>query len=96
MINIEWDAAKAVSNKKKHGVSFEEAKSVFFDDFAIQFYDPEHSELEEDRFLMLGLSSNSRLLLVCHCEKNAGHTIRIISARKATKTESKFYEGNER
>ena len=96
MINFEWDAAKAASNKKKHGISFEEAKSVFYDEFAIQFYDPENSQLEEDRFLMLGLSSAARLLLVCHCEKSSGNTIRIISARKATKTERKFYEGDVR
>lgn len=66
MIEFEWDAAKATSNKKKHGVSFEEAKSVFYDEFAVQFFDSENSELEEDRFLMLGLSSESRMLLVCH------------------------------
>ena len=80
--------------KKKHGVSFEEAKSVFYDEFAVQFFDSENSELEEDRFLMLGLSSESRMLLVCHCERHSGNTIRIISARKATNNERKFYEGD--
>ena len=94
MIKFEWDFAKAASNERKHGISFEEAKSVFYDEFAIQFYDPENSELEEDRFLLLGLSSAARLLLVCHCERDSGNTIRIISARKATKTEGKFYEGD--
>ena len=94
MIKFEWDVAKAASNERKHGISFEEAKSVFYDEFAIQFYDPENSELEEDRFLLLGLSSAARLLLVCHCERDSGNTIRIISARKATKTEGKFYEGD--
>ena len=59
---------------------------------SIQFYDSENSELEEDRFLMLGFSSESRILLVCHCERDSGNTIRIISARKATKTERKFYQ----
>ena len=93
MIKFEWDAAKAASNARKHGISFEEAKSVFYDEFAIQFYDPENSELEEDRFLMLGLSSESRILLVCHCELDSGNTIRIISARKATRNERRFYEG---
>ena len=94
MIEFGWDAAKATSNRKKHGVSFEEAKSVFYDEFAVQFFDSEYSELEEDRFLMLGLSSESRMLLVCHCERDSGNTIRIISARKATNNERKFYEGD--
>jgi uncharacterized DUF497 family protein len=93
MIPFGWDAAKAASNVRKHGISFEEAKSVFYDEFAIQFYGSENSELEEDRFLMLGLSSESRILLVCHCERDSGNTIRIISARKATNKERKFYEG---
>ncbi len=91
MIKFQWNSAKAASNRQKHGVSFEEAKSVFYDEFAIQFFDDENS-LSEDRFLMLGMSSEARLLIVCHCERG-GHTIRIISARKATKHESKFYEG---
>ncbi len=95
MISFEWDKAKAASNKKKHGVSFEEAKSVFFDEFALQFYDSDSSDLEEDRFLMLGQSSEARVIIVCHCERNKGNTIRIISARKATKNERKFYEGGE-
>ncbi|MEI7796206.1 MAG: BrnT family toxin [Methylococcaceae bacterium] len=90
MIKFAWDSQKATSNFKKHGVSFEEAKSVFYDDFAIQFYDEPHSQ-NEDRFLMLGLSSQSRLLLICHCERDSGHSIRIISARQATKEESKHY-----
>lgn len=57
MVKFEWNKAKATSNKKKHGISFEEAQSVFYDEYAIQFYDIEHTELEEDRFLMLGVSS---------------------------------------
>lgn len=92
MIEFEWNPSKALSNKKKHNVSFEEAQSVFYDDFAVQFYDEENSETE-DRFFMLGLSNESKLLLVCHCEKEEGNIIRIISARKATKNESKLYEG---
>ncbi len=92
MIKFEWDSSKATSNKKKHGVSFEEAKSVFYDEFAVQFYDSENSELE-DRFLMLGLSNESRILIVCHCERDAGDIIRLISARKATRKERRFYEG---
>lgn len=92
MIKFEWDAAKAISNKKKHGVSFEEAQSVFYDDFAVQFFD-EDSSAPEDRFLMLGFSDEARLLIVCHCERDQGNTIRIISARKATKSESHYYQG---
>lgn len=94
MIEFEWDQSKAKSNLKKHGITFEEAKSVFFDEYAIQFYDDSHSQLEEDRFLLLGVSNNSNLLLVCHCERSDGEIIRIISARKATASERKFYEGD--
>ncbi|WP_250655126.1 BrnT family toxin [Alkalimarinus coralli] len=93
MIKFEWDEAKAKFNIKKHGINFEEAKSVFFDEYAIQFYDDESSQLEEDRFLMLGTSNEANVLLVCHCEREDGETIRIISARKATKSERKYYEG---
>ena len=93
MIKFEWDSTKAASNEKKHGISFEEAKSVFYDEFAVQFYDNAHSG-EEHRFLMLGFSCESRMLLVCHCERESGNTIRIISARKATKRESKHYKVN--
>ncbi len=92
MIKFEWDVAKANSNKKKHGVSFEEAQSVFYDEFAVQFFD-EVSSKSEDRFLMLGFSDEARLLIVCHCERNQGNIIRIISARKATKIEGKYYQG---
>ena len=92
MIKFEWDLSKASANIKKHRVSFEEARSVFFDEFAVQFFDPEHST-DEERFLMLGMSSGSRVLLVCHCEREHGEVIRIISARKATRHESAFYQG---
>ena len=91
MIKFEWNAVKAATNIKKHGISFDEAKSVFFDEFAVQFFDQENSETE-DRFLMLGMSNESNLLLVCHCEREDGNTIRVISARKATKNESKNYQ----
>ena len=90
MIKFDWNAIKAATNIRKHGVSFEEAKSVFFDDFALQFFDQANSEVE-DRFLMLGMSNETKLLIVCHCERDDGNTIRIISARKATKNESKHY-----
>ena len=92
MIKFEWDVAKSESNSKKHGVSFEEAQSVFYDEFAVQFFDEQNSNVE-DRFLMLGFSDEARLLIVCHCERNQGNNIRIISARKATKIESKHYQG---
>lgn len=71
-------------------MSFEEAQSVFYDEFAVQFFDDEHSG-DEERFLMLGMSTEANLILVCHCEREAGNVIRIISARKATKRESSFY-----
>ncbi|MEX8509900.1 MAG: BrnT family toxin [Leptothrix ochracea] len=92
MIKFEWDPPKATANLKKHQVTFEEAKSVFYDEFALQFFDEQHSS-DEDRFLMLGMSSGAKLLIVCHCEREHGEIIRIISARKATKRESAFYQG---
>ena len=95
MIKFEWDASKAESNIKKHGVSFESAQSVFYDDFAVQFFD-EDNAISEDRFLMLGFSDEASLLMVCHCEREQGLVIRIISARKATKNESKHYRGHTR
>ena len=92
MIKFEWDAAKAAANFGKDGVSFEDAQSVFYDEFAVQFFDEERSP-REDRFLLLGMSTEAQLLLVCHCERDSGNIIRITSARKATKRESAFYEG---
>ena len=92
MIRFEWHPSKATANLKKHQVSFEEAQTVFYDEFAVQFFDEAHSA-DEVRFLMLGMSVQSKLLLVCHCEREGGDIIRIISARKATKRESAFYRG---
>ena len=91
-MRFEWDSSKAASNAKKHKVTFEVAKTVFYDDFAVQFFDEEHS-FDEERFLLLGMSSNARLLLVCDCEKRDGDVIRIISARKATESEAQNYRG---
>ena len=91
-MRFEWNPAKAASNAKKHKVTFEVAKTVFYDDFAVQFFDEEHS-YAEDRFLLLGMSSDARLLLVCHCEREDGDVVRIISARKATETEAQYYRG---
>ena len=89
-IHFVWDKDKAALNKKKHGVSFEEAKTVFYDDNALEFFDPDHSE-NEDRFIMLGMSFQLRVLVVCHCFREADSVIRIISARKATKHETRNY-----
>jgi uncharacterized protein len=85
-----WIRRRATS--ESNGVSFEEAQTVFYDEFAIQFFDEAHSEIEE-RFLMLGFSSNAKLLLVCHCEHEDREVIRIISAREATKKEATHYGG---
>jgi hypothetical protein len=90
MTVFSWDPKKNLSNLKKHGVSFEEAKTVFLDDFAIRYYDPDHSD-EEDRFIMLGISTNLRILVVCHCYLQEESVIRIISARKASKNEEDAY-----
>jgi uncharacterized protein len=89
-LRFEWDERKAAANPKKHGVSFEEAKSAFCDERARLIDDPDHSE-DEDRFVLLGLSSALRLLVVCHCHRGEDGAIRIISARKATPKEMKFH-----
>lgn len=91
MIQFEWDNNKNAINKKKHKISFEEAKTVFYDEEALIIDDPEHSQ-EEERFIILGLSNRANLLVVCHCYRASDTVIRIISARKATKSESKQYE----
>ena len=89
---FEWDENKNRINKVKHKISFEEAKSVFYDEEALVIDDPQHSENEE-RFIILGLSNRANLLVVCHCYRVSETVIRIISARKATKTEtSQYYE----
>jgi uncharacterized protein len=89
-LQFEWDDRKAAANLKKHGVSFEEARSVFLDDRARLIDDPDHSD-DEERFVLLGLSTSLRLLLVCHCYRGEGNIIRIVSARKASTHESKAY-----
>ena len=91
-LRFEWDPVKAKQNIKKHGVSFEEARTVFYDEFAVEFYDDNHVEWE-DRFLLLGLSTHPRLLLVCQCYRASESVIRIISVRKATTDEAQFYGG---
>jgi len=88
-IRFEWNKLKAMANKRKHGISFEEAQTIFYDEKAIQFDDPDHSK-EENRFIMLGMSFKLRVLVVSHCERH-GDVIRIISARKAASHEAKTY-----
>lgn len=90
-IEFAWDPRKNEVNRRKHHVSFEEARTVFYDDDALVIGDPEHSQ-EEDRFLILGFSAQARLLVVCHCYRESESVIRIISARKATRNESKQYD----
>lgn len=90
-MEFEWDDKKADSNLLKHGVRFSEAVTIWVDLFALEIPDPEHS-LHEERWVRIGLSSHSKLLVVVYCEKVEGQKIRIISARKATKTETKNYE----
>jgi uncharacterized DUF497 family protein len=89
-IHFVWDESKNRRNQKLHGVSFEEARSAFFDESARVIHDPDHSAVE-DRFILLGLSSKLRLLLVCHCYRESEEQVRIISARKATAVEASQY-----
>ncbi len=89
-IKFEWDYNKNIINIKKHGVSFNEASTVFSDEDALVIPDPDHS-VDEERFIILGNSNEANLLVVCHCMRESETTIRIISARKATKTETKEY-----
>lgn len=89
-IYFDWSEAKNQANVRKHGVSFEEAKSVFFDESALLLADPDHSE-DEDRFVLLGLSAKLRLLLVCHCFEADDGLIRVISCRKANRKEMSLY-----
>ena len=89
-IRFTWDERKSRENKRKHKVSFEEAQTVFLDENAIRFFDPDHSE-DEDRFIMLGMSFTLRVLVVCHCYREDDSVIRIISARKADRREQSDY-----
>lgn len=89
-LRFDWDQRKEKANNEKHGVSFEEARTVFYDESAIQFFDPDHSD-EEDRFILLGLSLKPQVLVVCHCFRESETVIRIISARIADKDEETEY-----
>ena len=94
-LRFEWDPRKATSNKAKHGVSFEEASSVFADELALFVADPEHSDEEEERFILLGLSSHVRLLVVVHAHREDDGVVRIISARRAnTRERTQYRESN--
>ena len=86
-----WDRRKAKANAKKHGVTFEEAETVFLDESALLLTDPDHSE-DEDRFILLGASARLRLLVVCHCYRESESTIRVINARKADRDERRHYQ----
>lgn len=92
MLRFSWDEKKNTSNRRKHGVSFEEAQTAFFDDNAIEFCDPDHGQ-KEDRFILIGRSLWLRILVVCHCYRQSEDVIRIISARKATLKERTYYAG---
>jgi uncharacterized DUF497 family protein len=85
-----WDPRKNLSNRRKHGVTFEEAQTAFQDENAKVYFDPDHSETE-DRFILLGISFQLRVLIVCHCYREAESLIRIISARKADRKEQEDY-----
>jgi uncharacterized DUF497 family protein len=90
-LRFEWDERKSRSNKKKHGVSFEEARSVFLDENARLIDDPDHSQ-DEERFILMGVSELLRVVLVCHCYRQDGDVIRIISARRADSEEQSSYQ----
>jgi len=89
-VTFDWDKEKSASNQKKHGISFEEAQTVFLDEHALMIHDPDHSD-DEERFILLGLSVKFRALVVCHCYRKNNEVIRIISARKATRAEQRRY-----
>ena len=91
-ITFEWDETKNEINKAKHSVSFEEASTVFYDPDALTIPDPDHS-IGEERFIIMGYSFRLKLLVVCHCYRKNDEVIRIISARKATGRERKYYAG---
>ena len=90
-LHFEWDCRKNEQNRRKHGVSFEEAQAVFYDEHALLIADPDHSE-QEERFILLGLSGRLRTLVVCHCYRRRGTVIRLISARKANQEERELYD----
>ena len=93
LLVFEWDKKKENANIEMHGISFEEARTSFYDENAVQFYDPDHSE-DEDRFILLGASYKLNTLVICHCFREEETVVRIISARKADKNETRAYWDN--
>lgn len=91
-LRFEWDAAKARANVHKHGISFDEAETAFSDEHALVMPDPEHSSVYEERLVLIGLSAALRVLVVIHCELEDGDLIRLISARRATRSERAQYD----
>ena len=89
---FEWDEKKNITNFEKHGIWFEEAKGVWTDARSTEFFDPDHSDEDEDRYFRIGCSTNAKILLVVFCDRDEGNIIRIISARRATREERKQYE----
>ncbi|MEX2468519.1 MAG: BrnT family toxin [Pseudohongiellaceae bacterium] len=89
-LRFEWDKKKEKANIKKHGISFEDARTTFYDEYALQFYDPDHSD-DEDRFILLGTNHKLNTLVVCHCFRETELLVRIVSARKADKDEFTDY-----
>ena len=94
-LKFKWDRGKEKANEKNHGISFDEARTVFYDENSIQFFDPDHSD-DEDRFILLGISFKLKVLVVCHCFRESDSIIRIISARKADADEEQEYWRNRR
>jgi uncharacterized DUF497 family protein len=91
-LRFDWDPSKARANLRKHGISFDEAETVFSDDYALVLPDPDHSSPDEERLLLIGLSAALRVLVVIHCELEGGNIIRLISARRATRSERAQYD----
>jgi uncharacterized DUF497 family protein len=91
-LRIEWDEAKARANLRKHGISFDEAETAFSDDYGLVLPDPDHSSVDEERLILLGMSAALRVLVVVHCERPGGDIIRLISARRATRSERAQYD----
>jgi uncharacterized DUF497 family protein len=91
-LRIEWDDTKARANLRKHGISFNEAETAFSDDYGLILPDPDHSSMDDERLILLGMSAALRVLVVVHCERSGGDIIRLISARRATKSERAQYD----
>ena len=91
-LRIEWDDAKARANLRKHGISFDEAETAFSDDYGLIVPDPDHSSADEERLILIGMSAALRVLVVVHCERAGGDIIRLISARRATRSERAQYD----